>query len=273
MGTPRSASHVHARFVQRTVEVISADPRFVGVALAGSWASDTMDAFSDLDFVLAVEEHAFDEILREREAIARRLGHLIVGFTGEHVGEPRLFICLYDRPLLHVDLKILSIADTGRRVDEPAVVWERDGRLAAAFGQTQASFPQPDPQWVEDRFWVWIHYGASKVARGELFEAVEMLSFLRVVVLGPLGLAARGAKPAGVRLIEQVAPDLARVLQGTVASYDAAGCFDALSRCVTVYRELRGDVGVRRLEAEAAAVAYLEAERLRTENARAHRTP
>ncbi|MBI2206762.1 MAG: hypothetical protein HYU41_23240 [Candidatus Rokubacteria bacterium] len=48
-------------------------------------------------------------------------------------------------------------------------------------------------QWIEDRFWVRMHYIAAKIARGELFEAIDGLVFVRSRVLGPLILSEAGA--------------------------------------------------------------------------------
>ena len=69
------------------------------------------------------------------------LGRPVRRLTGEHVGEPRLLICLYDSPLLHVDLKFMSIADIEKRVDEPVVLWERDNRLSQSFASSIGVYP------------------------------------------------------------------------------------------------------------------------------------
>ena len=50
----------------------------------------------------------YDEIMAQRMAFAGTLGHLLHAFTGEHVGEPRLLICLFGPELLHVDLKFIT---------------------------------------------------------------------------------------------------------------------------------------------------------------------
>src|SRR5262245_32208294 len=112
----------------------------------------------------------YDAVMAARREVAASFGHLLAAFTGEHVGEPRLLICLYDAPLLHVDLKCVSIADVAERVEEPAVLWQRDGRLTAALSTGVAEYPTPTPAWIEDRFWIWVRYGAGKIGRGELFE-------------------------------------------------------------------------------------------------------
>ena len=251
-----------AALLRRVVERLSADPRLVGVAAGGSYLTGTMDQFSDLDLVVAVEPAAFLEVLADRPRIAASLGPLLSAFTGEHVGEPRVFICLYGPPLLHVDLKFVALADAAQRVEDPAVLWERDGRLSAALREGTARYPAPDLQWLEDRFWVWVHYGAGKIGRGELFEAHDMLAFLRARALGPLMLQTVGARPNGVRRLEQAAAGWAREMQATVARYEPRSTALALREAAQIYRALRGaaavpDLVVRR-EAEAAAMAYLD---------------
>jgi len=146
-------------------------------------------------------------------------------------------------------------------VDDLAVLWERDGRVTSALQEGVARFPSPDPQWIEDRFWVWIHYGATKVGRGELFEAVDFLAFLRAKVLGPLALLEAGGQPSGVRRLETVAPSRAAALQATVAPYDPAGCARSLFAAADLYHSLRHSLGPDRVvpneAAEHTAMVYL----------------
>jgi hypothetical protein len=232
------------------------DQRLVGIAAGGSFVTNSMDEFSDLDLVIAVEREHYAEVMAERMQIAASLGKLLAAFTGEHVGEPRVLICLYEDPLLHVDLKFVSLEDVATRVEDPAVLWERDERLSSALAQRRAEYPARSPQWIEDRFWIWVHYAATKIARGELFEAIDFLSFLRGTVLGPLALARAGAQPSGVRKIETLAPDFAQELRRTVASHDAADCLRALRVCVELYHSLTPDRSDRERVADA-AINYL----------------
>ncbi|NER83082.1 MAG: oxalate:formate antiporter [Leptolyngbya sp. SIO1D8] len=263
MKVPTTALATHQSFIRNALPRLAADQRIVGVAAAGSWAEDSMDEFSDLDLIVAVESEHLAQILPERKSIAASLGDLLASFTGEHVGEPRLLICLYDLPLLHVDLKFISVADIEKRVDEPVVLWERDHRLSQSLASSVGVYPLLDEQWIEDRFWIWIHYGTSKIARGELYEALDMISYLRGTVLGPLGLRRAGCKTAGVRRIEQFAPALAKDLQGTVASYIPESCYSALESCIEIYRSLRSATVICSECTEATAVAYLKAMRMR----------
>jgi len=251
----------HAAFLATAVEVLAADERLVGVAAGGSYAADAVDEFSDLDLVIAVEPSAYEAVLADRRAIAARLGSLLVAFTGEHVGEPRLLICLYGPPPLHVDLKFVQLDDAVTRVEDPIVLWERDGRLGRVLADGVARYPDPDMQAIEDRFWVLTHYVATKVGRGELLEAVDALAFMRYLALGPLALMSRGARPTGVRKLEQVAPDLARQISRTVATCEVDACLVALEVAIETYRRLRDEIAAADLQrhaaAEAAAVAYV----------------
>jgi hypothetical protein len=252
---PGSLPEPHREFLIRSIDRLKTDPRIVGVAAAGSFITNSMDEFSDLDLIIAVEPAHQAAIMAERMKVATTLGKLLAAFTGEHVGEPRVLICLYEAPLLHVDLKFVSLEDVAIRVEDPCVLWERDGRLSNALTHGKAEFPVRSPQWIEGRFWIWVHYAATKIARGELFETIDFISFLRGTVLGPLALARAGARPSGVRKIETIAPAFAVELQRTVATHDAADCLRALRACVDLYRSLMPRASTERVEV--AAMEYL----------------
>ena len=247
-------------FLEHAIGVLKKDDRVIGATIAGSLAENRADAFSDIDLVIAVEPDAFTSVMDERRRIAASLGKLIAAFTGEHVNEPRLLICLYDDPLLHVDLKFVPLPDAVPVVDTSLVLWDRDGRLTGVAAGKSGRHSPPDMQWIEDRFWVWVHYIAGKIGRGEFFEAIESLSFLRVVVLAPIGFAALGTPFPGIRHVESKAPELAEELKGTLALHDAQSLWRALDNAIALYRRLReeydGDFK-RNTEAEKAVLHYV----------------
>lgn len=218
-----------------------------------------MDEYSDLDLVVGVYPEHEHAVSLERAAIAERCGRLLAAFTGEHVGEPRLLICLYGPPLLHVDLKFLALSDLGERVEDPVILWQRDEEMSRALIGTVAAYPQPNLQWIEDRFWIWVHYGATKIGRGELFEAIDFIGYLRTQVLGPLLLARSGHRPSGVRRLEQLLPHEAALLANTLCGHDRASCGKALQAAIDLYWQLReGREVTRREAAEQAATRYLD---------------
>ncbi len=158
---------------------LSADAGIAAVLEAGAGSTGRLDRYSDIDLVLAAAEGEYAPLLAARVAIAESLGPLLACFTGEHVGEPRLLTCLFETPrgdrLLHVDLKVVRAEDLSHRVDDPRVHVDRTGASSAVIAATKAVWPERDPQWSEERVWIWIHYAAGRAARGEIFEAIDAL--------------------------------------------------------------------------------------------------
>ncbi|MQM26355.1 nucleotidyltransferase domain-containing protein [Glycomyces albidus] len=255
-----SLPDVHERFLDGLLPRTRSDPRIVGVAAGGSIANGVPDEYSDIDLVLAIEDDEFDEVMRGRLALIAAWSPLVAGFTGEHVGEPRLIISLMGPQALHVDFKFVRLTDFATRVDGLRVLWERDGRLSAALAATPPAPPRLDLQWIEDRFWVWIHYGATKLARGELLEAIGFIAFLRETVFGPLIQHRHGKLLQGVRRLEAIDPDAAARLEATLCGSDRGEVGKALLACVELYRQWTDDVDVafdRNHDAAGLATRYL----------------
>jgi len=252
---------VHRQFLARALPKLQADKRLEGVAAGGSFVSGVLDEQSDLDLIVVPVLEAAPDVLREGADLARGLGPLLAAFPGDHVGELRLLICLFGPPLLHVDFKFLSTDELSHRVEDPVVLWDRRGRVREALSTSKGVYPSPRFQWMEDRFWVWMHYTATKIARGELFEAIDALTFVRARVLGPLLLAEAGAQPNGVRRVEGAAPGDVAILRRTVPAPDRDSCRDALLATVDLYTALRERSApatvVRRGDAERAVRDFL----------------
>ncbi len=226
-------------FAYNAAEIVSADQNVLGLAVAGSWITNELDEYSDLDLVLVTKE----QISSDKEKmidLAKSLGNFISGFTGEHVGEPRLLICLYDDPLLHVDIKFLTLQEFVNRIENPVILFERDDLLTAIITSTEAKWPEPDFQWIEDRFWTWVHYACMKIGRGELMEAYDFLSFLRQTVFSPLMQVKNNKKVRGLRRVEtQLSLSDLENLKITIAQYNKASIIKALDNSISIYKSLR----------------------------------
>ncbi len=253
---------IQAAFAEKVKSIVQSDPSVIGLAVAGSWISNEMDEYSDLDLVLITKY----KIAGNKDKMldtARRFGDLVSGFTGEHVGEPRVLICLYDNPLLHVDIKFLTPDEFRERIENPVILFEREGQLSRILHSTVASWPQPDFQWIEDRFWTWIHYAALKIGRGELMEAYDFLSFLRMTVLSPLLQVKNNRNVRGLRKVETElsASDLEN-LKITIAQYNRDSILKALDNTISIYKNLRrklyDDKVVLQSRAENLSTAYLK---------------
>ena len=240
-------------FIANAITAIQQDPDAVGLAAGGSWASGEIDPYSDLDLVLVTNQKLAPDVV-QMQAYAAKLDNLIASFRGDHVNEPRLLIALYDSSLLHVDIKFLTPDEFYHRIEDPVVLWERDGALTNIIQQSTAHYPPFDFQWVEDRFWIWAHYAALKIGRGEFFEAIDFLAFVRNAVLGPMLHLKNSSLPRGVRRAETTfgGSDLSQ-LRKTVAMPDRDVLMSSLWEVIYLYESLRDALAPDGLQKNSAA--------------------
>jgi len=253
---------IQASFVNGITEVLKADDSVLGLTVGGSWLSGEIDEFSDLDLILVTKEKISGSIDRMK-AYASRFGKLLSAFTGEHIGDTRVLICLYDDPLLHVDIKFLTIDEFSKRVESPVILLDKSGELRKVIESTEAKFPKPDFQWLEDRFWIWIHYALLKIGRGEYFESFDFFGSLRSIVLGPLLHMKSNSDPRGVRKLEFISSDEdMNMMKATLPAYDKESLLRSLNASVALYRKLRsdlyGDNVVLRTDAEESVMKYFD---------------
>ena len=230
------------QFAYNAAEAVKNDEAVIGLAVVGSWLTNEIDEFSDVDLILVTKEKISSDKTKMLD-YAKRFGHFLSGFTGEHVGEPRVLICLYDNPFLHVDIKFLTLEEFHRRIETPVILLDKEGQLASVLAQTESKFPYPDYQWIEDRFWIWVHYALVKIGRGEYTEAFDFFGALRLMALGPLLHIKNGNLPRGVRKVEtQLPTNDFRLLQATLPSYSKISLLESLQNSVKLYRLLRKEL-------------------------------
>ena len=252
---------VQQEFARHIVSLIEKDAEVLGLAAAGSWIGNNLDEFSDLDLVVVTGEVISDD-RNKMISFTKRFGQLLSAFTGEHVGESRLLICLYADPFLHVDFKFLTPDEFPVMIEKPVILFDRIGLLEKILESAEPQWPFRGYQWIEDRFWVWIHYLIQKLARGEHFEVLDGLSYLRSVALAPLIRILNGQLPKGVRKIEmEISPVDLDGLKLTLSEYDAPSLFTAINNCASLYTKLRKELYdtsvVLRKEAEDRVLHYV----------------
>jgi hypothetical protein len=118
--------------VEAAVAAGRADPRVVVLAVGGSGTFGALDESSDLDLVVVCRDQDHPGLLRDAPASAASLGPLFSSFTGEHVCEPRLLLCLFGPPLVRVDLKFVA--------DQISIIASRTG---GSCGNVPARSTQP----------------------------------------------------------------------------------------------------------------------------------
>lgn len=253
---------IQVQFANKVAEILKRDASVIGLAVAGSWLTNEIDEFSDLDLIVVTKEKITDDKTKML-VYANSFGNLLNGFTGEHVGEPRVLICLYDEPILHVDIKFVTLDEFKVRVENPSILLDIDEQLKNVIETSEAKFPYPDYQWIEDRFWIWVHYALLKIGRGEYFEAIDFFGFLRMVVLGPLLHIKNKNLPRGVRKVEnQLAAEDFEHLKLTLATHDRKSLLMALLQAVKLYRNLREELFenkiVKQIRTEEAVMLYFK---------------
>jgi len=83
-----------------------------------------------------------------------------------------------------------------------------------------------------------MHYSATKIRRGEYFEALAALDFFREAVLGPMLRRQAGERPRGLRRIEK-SPGAVERLLPTVATCDRVSLVAAWRGSAALYLDLR----------------------------------
>lgn len=252
----------HTDFVKTATTILNQDQRLLGLAIGGSWMSGELDEFSDLDFYVVLSESALHLNFEEKRSIIAPLGKLLGCYHNGH--DARVIVSLYEAAaqLLHVDWKWISLQEFEIRVENPNVLFEREGLLS----QTITVYPSggykiPEIEKEEIRFWTWMHYVLGKIGRGEIIEAFDYLCEVRSVSLGPLLLHKNQMPARRMRHAEQLpAQDLAMLQKTIPTSCTANSCLEATINMMQLFKELRQalllDHAKHNVDAERACLHY-----------------
>jgi hypothetical protein len=216
-----------------------ADPDVVGMAVTGSFATGIADKVSDVDLRVYARSGAVDTVVARVPELAAACGRVVAIFVAEHLGIPTLTIVLFN-DLVHVDFDVVSVDRAAEHnAGLPAVMlWERE-TISAALPGTYGSDIAADVRWMEARIWTWSWYIQSKVLRAELYEALDVLQYVRDQVLFRLLAFGRGDRPAGGRRAEAVVGDHADAFPRTVPiALERAAVLEALRAEIDLYRRL-----------------------------------
>jgi hypothetical protein len=136
----------------------------------------------------------------------------IAQFPANHLGIPDLavFFLDYNGELVKVDIWTMS-SDGLARLSSALVVHDPGGFIAAAraaLPTSPASSPSPDYSDLHHKFCGWMWFTHSKIARSNLFEAIESLDFfMRGYALLPFLHLLASTPSHGYRHLEQQLPE------------------------------------------------------------------
>lgn len=223
----------------------------VGIVVSGSLASGAVDRWSDLDIELVVATRAevADTVAWMREQV-RGLGPLLAEFPATHIGLPDLWIYFFADPTGVIKVDVL-VMDRAMFVEFPdaRIVADPGGRLADVRATSKpAGWPAPDFADLHAKLTGWLWYTATKIERGELFEAADSLSVMRARALLPCLALVEDLPAEGYRRIEQrlSAPRLERLRATHPAALERGPLYTALLALGRLFADVQDDV-MRRL--------------------------
>jgi hypothetical protein len=238
------------------------EPNILGMLIGGSFASGEADIYSDLDMQFVFEEEPGKATAEQLRRMAESAGPAVASFFAEHVGLPHMLIVLY-RDLIHADFEPVTVGRVGSRNAGMAthILWERDDIVSSALPAKYEEDHAADLRWIEDRMWTWSWYVQTKVLRGELYEALDGLQYVRDSVLFKLLAMQREERPSAARRVEARTGVWTREFADTVPVLSRESMMKALQATMGLYQTLADPLLDRYgLEiGEAARTAVLEA--------------
>jgi hypothetical protein len=238
------------------------EPNILGMLIGGSFASGEADIYSDLDMQFVFEDEAGKATAEQLRRMAESAGPAVASFFAEHVGLPHMLIVLY-RDLIHADFEPVTVGRVGSRNAGLAthILWEREDIVSSALPATYEQDHAADLRWIEDRMWTWSWYVQTKVLRGELYEALDGLQYMRDSVLFKLLAMHREERPNAARRVEARTGVWTREFADTVPVLSRESMMKALQATMGLYQTLADPLLDRYgLEiGEAARTAVLEA--------------
>jgi predicted nucleotidyltransferase len=238
----------HRKIAENILKLLRQDERVLGVYLSGSFAHGKPDQYSDLDFYILVAMENRDRIKKNHAKLRANVGELLSDFPATHMSDPNQIIALYKAKYpVHVDYQYRTPEELiPRKKDcDVLVFWDRSGALKAwkkkcvevreTYAPTQESL-----QYLEDRFWTWCIYADSKIRRGELWEARDMIEYLRNNVIVRLLTYSERLPFEGNRRIEnKFSVETVSALQSTLQKgHSPKGYSKALLELASLYVQL-----------------------------------
>jgi hypothetical protein len=121
----------------------------------------------------------------------------VAAFTAEHVGRPNMLIVLYE-DLIHADLEPVPLTQLSERNAglSSFVVWDRDGSISSTLpAGRKHDDTAGELGWFEARMWTWSWYIQAKLLRGELYDVLDGLQYVRTTSCSDCSRAIAASSP------------------------------------------------------------------------------
>lgn len=174
----------HRRVLQSILEHFYALPDVSGALLSGSTAAGNMDPHSDLDVgIVFADDDSRERVWQQRWQW--EIAPWFHRFDADHV-KPHFVIYLFE-PGVKADICLYTQDDLPGEGGAPyAIAWDVTRRLREHVAKANAA-QKPRVDWSnavhqDERFWSWMFYIATHVARGEYYTCATDFYMLREIV-------------------------------------------------------------------------------------------
>lgn len=242
----------HKKIVEEAIKRLANDERVEGLYLSGSFAKGKPDVYSDLDIYILVSENEREQVIKDHQRLINDVGKVNVIFPATHMGDPNQIIVFYEEKIpIHVDYQYRIASELMPKAKDKnvAIVLDRNGEIAKwkeACNQVEENYSptKDDLQYFEDRFWGWVWYTYSKIARGELWEARDAEEYLRNNVIIKLVYYKLGLFNEGNRRLEQkFPPEILSELEASLPKgHDKSSYAQSLDLLIKAYVKLFDEV-------------------------------
>ncbi len=239
----------HHELLERSFVRFQDDVRVIGLVAGGSLARGGADFYSDIDLYVVVRDEAFKQIFAERNSIAEVVGSPLFGFTVDPMpGGSIDHVVVYEGP---VKFDFMYLQQSDLKPDPKwvgcVVLKDVNGRVGAVVTRSEGlAPPQPSTQELlelNQEFWSRCWYVFGKIARGELWEALDGLHSIRGLAIVPLLDWGAERPHEGYRRLERKThPEEASRLMATVAAVERQALYEALRAEMELFRGLRAVV-------------------------------
>lgn len=249
-------SAAHRAILQRAIAFAETDPRILGLALhyqQNNWNAEEM--------VLVTSAESFHRTAPHLKEIAASFGSLVLAYEPVGHTASRELICLFDDPVDRIDLIVMPLENLP--LTYSTILCQKGKALTDLLAGQRTVPPHVDLQWMEDRFWVWLHSAANSLREGALFETLEQIGNLRSQILAPLVLCKNKQPTDQLAALEEKGGEDLGSLRATVPLYDARSCEISLREAAKLYVGLRETLAPdslkRHQRAELAVMRHLHA--------------
>lgn len=233
--------------IELVARIAKADPRFLAVAIGGSFARGEADALSDVDIYLILDEQLSAQFDALTSWLAPLIGEVLLSWDrGRKEGFGHLFQVLY-ADLTKCDYNLLtpSMLESHYLWQHRRIVLDKTGLLQRFLEEQQQSRPRIDiekeSQEISTSFWLECIKAHTSLQRGQLWNAIFYLNNMRedLCLLIRLRAGSSSLNPlrAYKRFEIEVGSEAGRELGNTLCSYSEESIRRALFECIRLFRQ------------------------------------